>query len=142
MKVPSLFQRMITVGLKWQPVKELVRPPNQLQLSKAELEEEIACVLSSAKPDAPSNVARWSLKEHVFKTVPFTDHLLHHYSSEGWLAHQDSALAAEQSARTVSSQQLHQPRTVQVLTQLVEDCSVNSGFVPGESRTCWEGCRC
>ncbi len=88
-----------------QPVKELVRPAHQLPLSERELEEEIACVLTSAKPDAPSNVAAYNLRERAFKVEPFTDHLLRLYSSEGCLDYQE-APSAEQAAQPVS-QHLH-----------------------------------
>ena len=61
-----------------QPIKEYVKPPNQLRLSDAELEEELACALSSGNPDAPSNIARFVPKDNAFKACPspvspFTD---------------------------------------------------------------------
>ena len=50
-----------------QPVKEYVKPANQLRLSEAELEEDLACSLSSANPNAPSNIARFVQKDSAFK---------------------------------------------------------------------------
>ena len=53
--------------LALQPVKEYVKPANQLRLSDAELEEELACSLSSGNPNAPSNIARYVTKDGAFK---------------------------------------------------------------------------
>ena len=50
-----------------QPVKEYVKPHNQLRLSEAELEEELACSLTAGNPAAPSNVARYHLKDSTYK---------------------------------------------------------------------------
>ncbi len=50
-----------------QPVKEYVKPANQLRLSEAELEEDLACSLSSGNPNAPSNIARFVQKDSAFK---------------------------------------------------------------------------
>ena len=79
---------MITI---LQPVKEFVRPDNQLQLSGTNLEEVLACVLSAVNPAAPSNVAHYSLRERAYKQEQSVDHMLHHYSSAGWLSLADPA---------------------------------------------------
>ena len=50
-----------------QPVREYVKPHNQLRLSEAELEEELACSLTAGNPAAPSNVARYHLKDSTYK---------------------------------------------------------------------------
>ena len=50
-----------------QPVKEYVKPHNQLRLSDAELEEELACSLTAGNPAAPSNIARYYLKDSTYK---------------------------------------------------------------------------
>ncbi|BDA47428.1 Dynein intermediate chain 1, axonemal [Coccomyxa sp. Obi] len=88
-----------------QPVRELVRPPNQLHLSQADLEEDIACLLTASNPAAPSNVARYNLRERAYKLDSSVDYMMHHYNSQGWLMHVNSEQAQQQSAQQV------QPRT-------------------------------
>lgn len=91
----------ITTSVVLQPVKELVRPSNQLQLSPAELEKEIACLLTAANPSAPSNVAQYNVREHAYKLETSVDHVMHHYCSQGWLMHVDSEPAQQQIFRQV-----------------------------------------
>jgi dynein intermediate chain 1 len=50
-----------------QPVREIVKPDNQLRLSEAELNEEIAKMLTANNPAAPKNVARFNMKERTYK---------------------------------------------------------------------------
>lgn len=73
-----------------QPVKELVRPANQLRLAQADLAEDIACLLTAANPEAPSNVANYSLRERAYKLDSSVDHTLQHHCSHGWLVHVES----------------------------------------------------
>ncbi|EIE20032.1 WD40 repeat-like protein [Coccomyxa subellipsoidea C-169] len=72
------------------PVKELVRPANQLRLAQADLAEDIACLLTAANPEAPSNVANYSLRERAYKLDSSVDHTLQHHCSHGWLVHVES----------------------------------------------------
>ncbi len=81
-----------------QPVRELVQPPNQLHLSQADLAEDIACLLTASNPAAPSNVARYNLRERAYKLDSSVDHIIQHHSSQGWLMHVDSEQAQRQSA--------------------------------------------
>ena len=50
-------------------VRELTKPPDQLELTEQELKEELTRVLTADNPHAPSNVVRYSFKESVFKQV-------------------------------------------------------------------------
>jgi hypothetical protein len=50
-----------------QPVREVVRPDNQLRLTDTELNEEIAKMLTANNPAAPRNVARFNMKERTYK---------------------------------------------------------------------------
>ena len=47
--------------------KELVAPPNQLQLTEQQLKEEFTRVLTADNPHAPPNIIRFNFKEKVFK---------------------------------------------------------------------------
>ena len=84
-----------------QPVKELVRPANQLRLLPTDLTEDIACLLTATNPEAPSNVARYNLRERAYKLDSSVDHVLQHHCSQGWLAHVDSDQAEQQVAHQV-----------------------------------------
>ncbi len=60
-----------------QPIKEYVKPQNQLRLSEAELDEDLACSLSSGNPNAPSNIARFVQKDSAFKASSHTLRFAH-----------------------------------------------------------------
>ena len=52
-----------------------MKPHNQLRLSEAELEEELACSLTAGNPAAPSNIARYHPKDSVYKVCCCNTHL-------------------------------------------------------------------
>ena len=54
-----------------QPVREVVKPENQLNLSETELDEEVAKMLTANNPAAPRNVARYNMKERAYKVRIF-----------------------------------------------------------------------
>ena len=64
--IPKVMRRTSTV----QPIKEYIKPANQVRLSEAELDEDLACSLSSGNPNAPSNIARFVQKDSAFKASP------------------------------------------------------------------------
>lgn len=80
-----------------QPTREIVRPANQLQLTEAELNEEIAKMLTANNPAAPQNVARFNMKERCYKFDPMVEQLVVHYGSDGWLLHKGSEEAKKQT---------------------------------------------
>jgi dynein intermediate chain 1 len=47
-------------------------------------------------PNAPSNIARFSMKEKQFKSEPFVDQLVMHYACDGYLLHKSSDDAKRQ----------------------------------------------
>ncbi|KAJ3416508.1 cytoplasmic dynein with WD40 domain [Chytridiales sp. JEL 0842] len=69
----------------WLPPKVLLKPPGQLQLSEAELNEELTRILNANNPHAPQNIARYNNKEMTFKASPNVDHLLVHFEFDGYL---------------------------------------------------------
>jgi hypothetical protein len=56
-----------------QPTREVVRPANQLPLSEAELQEEVAKMLTANNPAAPQNLARFNMKERSYKFEPMVE---------------------------------------------------------------------
>ncbi|KAL6762450.1 WD40-repeat-containing domain protein [Haematococcus lacustris] len=78
------------------PVREIIKPDNQLRLTETELAEEIAKILTANNPAAPKNVARFNMKERVYKFEPMVDQTIIHYSTDGWLLHKGSEEAKRQ----------------------------------------------
>jgi dynein intermediate chain 1 len=70
--------------------REVVRPDNQLKLAEAELEEEMARMLTANNPAAPRNVVRFNMKERAFKLEPMVEQTISHYATDGWLIHKSS----------------------------------------------------
>jgi hypothetical protein len=80
-----------------QPTREVVRPPNQLQLTEAELAEEMAKMLTANNPAAPQNVARFNMKERCYKFDPMVEQVVVHYGNDGWLLHKAGEEARRQA---------------------------------------------
>eukprot|EP01025_Chloroclados_australasicus_P045660 TRINITY_DN5005_c0_g1_i6.p1 TRINITY_DN5005_c0_g1~~TRINITY_DN5005_c0_g1_i6.p1 ORF type:complete len:387 (+),score=74.67 TRINITY_DN5005_c0_g1_i6:171-1331(+) len=78
------------------PVKEIVKPDNQLQLTETQLEEEIAKMLTANNPAAPTNIARFNQKERCFKFEPMVEQTMCHFATQGWLLFNDSEEAKKQ----------------------------------------------
>lgn len=85
-----------TLFFALQPVKEIVKPADQLQLSEKDLDEEIAKMLTANNPLAPKNVARFNMKERAYKFEAMVEQLMVHYSTDGWLLHRGSDDAKRQ----------------------------------------------
>ncbi|XP_066501170.1 dynein, axonemal, intermediate chain 1, paralog 2 isoform X2 [Hoplias malabaricus] len=79
--------------------KSLVKPPDQLDLSEAELKEEFTRILTANNPHAPQNIVRYSFKERSYKPITSVDQLAVHFVLEGNLLHKDSDEARRQRAK-------------------------------------------
>uniref|UniRef100_A0A8C4S5P0 Dynein axonemal intermediate chain 1 n=1 Tax=Erpetoichthys calabaricus TaxID=27687 RepID=A0A8C4S5P0_ERPCA len=88
------------VADEWMQGKTLLKPPDQLQLSEAELKEELTRVLTANNPHAPQNIVRYSFKERCYKPISNVDQLAIHFSLDGNMLHKDSDEARRQKART------------------------------------------
>lgn len=76
--------------------REVVKPANQLQLSAVDMEEEIAKMLTANNPQAPTNIARFDMKEKKYKFDPMVEQTIVHYKTDGWLVHKASDDAKKQ----------------------------------------------
>ncbi|XP_074852071.1 dynein axonemal intermediate chain 1-like [Carettochelys insculpta] len=47
---------------EWTTAKTLIKPPDQLELTEAELKEEFTRILTANNPHAPQNIVRYSFK--------------------------------------------------------------------------------
>ncbi|XP_033483161.2 dynein, axonemal, intermediate chain 1, paralog 2 [Epinephelus lanceolatus] len=75
---------------EWSHGKALIKPPDQLELTEAELKEEITRILTANNPHAPQNIVRYSFKERSYKPTSVVDQMAVHFVLEGSLLHQDS----------------------------------------------------
>ncbi|XP_032978345.1 dynein axonemal intermediate chain 1 isoform X7 [Rhinolophus ferrumequinum] len=75
---------------EWAQSKATVRPPDQLELTDAELKEEFTRILTANNPHAPQNIVRYSFKEGTYKLIGFVNQLAVHYSQVGNLIPKDS----------------------------------------------------
>ncbi|KAM3574777.1 hypothetical protein VYU27_003306 [Nannochloropsis oceanica] len=77
-----------------------VKPLHQLQLSEAELREDVNRVLTAMDPQLPSNLVTYSYKERAYKPDPplqQADLLTIHFAVEGNTLHKDSVEAKQQA---------------------------------------------
>ncbi|XP_078103522.1 dynein, axonemal, intermediate chain 1, paralog 2 [Sander vitreus] len=70
--------------------KALIKPPDQLELTEAELKEETTRILTANNPHAPQNIVRYSFKERSYKPISVVDQMAVHFVLEGSLLHRDS----------------------------------------------------
>ncbi|XP_075438618.1 dynein axonemal intermediate chain 1 isoform X2 [Ascaphus truei] len=84
---------------EWTHAKSLIKPPDQLELTDAELKEEFTRILTANNPHAPQNIVRYSFKERAYKPISVVDQLAVHFCLEGNMLHKDSDEARRQRAR-------------------------------------------
>ncbi|XP_064425092.1 dynein, axonemal, intermediate chain 1, paralog 2 [Latimeria chalumnae] len=86
-------------GDEWMQGKMLIKPPDQLELTEAQLKEEITRILTANNPHAPQNIVRYNFKERTYKPISTVDQLAVHFYMDGNLLHKDSDEARRQRAR-------------------------------------------
>lgn len=76
-----------------EPVKRIVKPGNQLELSEQALEEDVTRILTGDDPNVPKNVCKFSFKDRCYKPDPpgQGDNMAIHFSLQGNSIHVDSA---------------------------------------------------
>ncbi|XP_057269643.1 dynein axonemal intermediate chain 1 isoform X4 [Pezoporus wallicus] len=83
-------------------VKALVKPPDQLELTEAELKEEITRILKANNPHAPQNIVRYSFKERAYKQISHVNQMAIHFSYNGNLIPKDSDEGRRQSMKSTT----------------------------------------
>mmetsp|Transcript_11102 Transcript_11102/g.19346 ORF Transcript_11102/g.19346 Transcript_11102/m.19346 type:complete len:707 (+) Transcript_11102:95-2215(+) len=86
------------------PVREIIKPDNQLRLTELELNEEVAKMLTANNPAAPKNVARFNMKAFGYKFEPMVEQTIVHYATDGWLLHK----GAEEAKRQIDMERMEQ----------------------------------
>ncbi|KAK2512158.1 Dnai1 [Columba guinea] len=81
----------------------LVKPPDQLELTEAELKEEITRVLTANNPQAPQNIIRYSFKDGLYKPISHVDQMAIHFSLNGNLIPKDSDEGRRQSIKLTTA---------------------------------------
>ncbi|NXC16129.1 DNAI1 protein, partial [Corythaeola cristata] len=84
---------------EWAGAKALVKPPDQLELTEAELKEEFTRILTANNPHAPQNIVRYSFKERAYKAINYVDQMAIHFSLNGNMILKDSDEGRRQSIR-------------------------------------------
>ncbi|XP_077384790.1 dynein, axonemal, intermediate chain 1, paralog 2 [Festucalex cinctus] len=98
---------------------KLIKPPDQLDLTEAELKEDVTRILTAKNPHAPQNIVRYSFKEGAFKLTSVVDQLAVHFVLDGCLIHQDS----DEARRLAASDDLPE-----------EIATVDTGAQPDEEK--------
>jgi len=75
-----------------EPIKRLIKPENQVQLTDEELKEEISRVLTGDDPNIPRVISKYNFKEKCYKPDPpgQSDHMAVHFELRGNSLHIDS----------------------------------------------------
>nr|XP_060617128.1 dynein axonemal intermediate chain 1 [Anolis sagrei ordinatus] len=84
---------------EWTQARTLLKPPDQLELTDAELKEEITRILTANNPHAPQNIVRYSFKERSYKQTTVVEQVAVHFSLCGNLVFRDSDEGRRQSVR-------------------------------------------
>ncbi|XP_026578796.1 dynein intermediate chain 1, axonemal [Pseudonaja textilis] len=84
---------------EWGQAKTLIKPPDQLDLTDAELKEEITRILTANNPHAPQNIVRYSFKERAYKQTSVVEQMAVHFSLCGNLIFKDSDEGRRQGMR-------------------------------------------
>ncbi|KAK1743553.1 outer dynein arm intermediate chain subunit-like protein [Skeletonema marinoi] len=75
-----------------EPLRRVIKPENQLELTEKELEEDVTRILTGDDPNLPQNVCRFSFKDKCYKPDPpgQGDNMAVHFSLEGCSMHVNS----------------------------------------------------
>lgn len=89
-----------------EPVKRIVRPENQINLTDEQLLEEFTRILTANDPNVPNNITKYNYKEKAYKQDPEgpMDHLAFHFQLDGCSLHKDSDEAKHQTIQEQTKQ--------------------------------------
>ena len=75
-----------------EPIKRIVKPDNQLQLTEEQLAEEFTRILTANDPNVPNNITKYNYKEKAYKQDPEgpMDSLAFHFQMDGCVLHVES----------------------------------------------------
>lgn len=81
-----------------EPIKRVVKPDAQLELTDVQMEEEITRVLTANDPNVATNITKYNYKDKAYKQDPEgpMDHLAFHFVMDGCSLHKESEEAQQQ----------------------------------------------
>ena len=81
-----------------EPIKRVVKPDAQLELTDVQMEEEITRVLTANDPNVATNITKYNYKDKAYKQDPEgpMDHLAFHFVMDGCSLYKDSEEAQQQ----------------------------------------------
>jgi dynein intermediate chain 1 len=81
-----------------EPIKRIVKPDTQLELTDVQMEEEITRVLTANDPNVATNITKYNYKDKAYKQDPEgpMDHLAFHFTMDGCSLHKESEEAQQQ----------------------------------------------
>jgi dynein intermediate chain 1 len=90
-----------------EPIKRIVRPHDQLQLTDEQLGDEVTRVLTANDPNVANNITKYNYKEKAYKQDPEgpMDNLIFHFQLDGCSLHKESEDAKQQEQVEDAKQQ-------------------------------------
>mmetsp|Transcript_32575 Transcript_32575/g.68390 ORF Transcript_32575/g.68390 Transcript_32575/m.68390 type:complete len:722 (-) Transcript_32575:752-2917(-) len=112
-----------------EPVRRVVKPDNQLELSEKELEEDVTRILTGDDPNKPKNICKFSFKDKCFKPDPpgQGDNMAIHFSLEGSNMHVDSDEYKKYREREAKLRDQEEPATDAKVTADSQTATTSSG---------------
>ncbi|KAL3792214.1 hypothetical protein ACHAW5_004089 [Stephanodiscus triporus] len=111
-----------------EPARRVIKPGNQLELTKDELDEKITRILTGDDPNKPKNVCKFSFKDRCFKPDPpgQGDNMAIHFSLEGSIMHVDSDECKKYVERVGKPREQEEPDKVTTDGQMT--ATISSGL--------------
>ncbi|KXS13868.1 hypothetical protein M427DRAFT_45369 [Gonapodya prolifera JEL478] len=100
---PGIVQQGTDDGNSWMQPKALLKPPNQVQLTDKELDEEFTRVLNANNPLAAQNYARFNNKDRIFRVAQNVEHTVLHFEFDGYLVYKEDPIGSGLSSASESS---------------------------------------
>ncbi|XP_051498697.1 dynein axonemal intermediate chain 1 [Apus apus] len=117
-------------GDEWAAAKT----PDQLELTKAELEKEFTRTLSSDNPHAPRNLVRYIFKKGAYEPISDVDQMAIHISFNGNLIPKDSDEGRRQSIKSGSEAEKAPDETSTVTPEQADEESAKDTQAAGEEK--------
>eukprot|EP00947_MAST-08B_sp_MAST-8B-sp1_P005113 g5113.t1 len=109
-----------------EPVQQIVRPPDQLDLTEAELQETVVKVMQATDPNVPHNVTEYGFKAQEFKmlSAPVGDNMCVHFAMDG-----NQLFVESEEAKAQAAWELEKERAVEDLRRAAKDADGDDGDV-------------
>ncbi|XP_051933225.1 dynein axonemal intermediate chain 1-like [Hippocampus zosterae] len=102
---------------------KLIKPADQLELTEAELKEEITRTLTAQNPHAPHNIANYKFHEGAYILTTAVNHMAVHLVLEGCLEYQDF----DDSQSVTPTEELTEDATREEGEESDEELSIDGG---------------